>query len=96
MSVAVVVLELERWEPAALWFATAAVVLFGCLDTYYLRLEMAFRHRYDSVAALPMAEAGDLSIKPGQATVLRALRSPAIWGFYPLQLVALALFCYKI
>jgi len=73
-----------------LWIPAVAVALLGLLDAYYLAQEKAFRDRYEEVAARPLVEATNLSIKRPPLRFLEALRSFSVWGFYAPQLAVVA------
>jgi hypothetical protein len=71
------------------WISCGVLAVFALLDAYYLALERAFRKLYDDKAA--STADGDWSLKlgshaPGAGTVLKTLRSFAIWPVYGIAL----------
>jgi hypothetical protein len=45
---ATVVIIADKSKPEYVWIAFVPLVLFCCLDAYYLALERSFRHRYNA------------------------------------------------
>ena len=95
---AILVLMARTGTPAYALLALIPAVLFLFLDAYYLALEQAFRNSYDAFVARLHNDAVTLSdlyvIRPGRPVgrqMLVSLRSPAVWPFYLMLGIAVAL-----
>lgn len=85
--VGVLALAVSESEPALLWIATLAPVLFAALDAYYLGIERSFRDFYRAVAARPLSEAADVAMDQAKPRPLAAFGSLVVWPFYLVQAV---------
>jgi len=96
---AILVLVADRGSGTLLWIATAPIILFCLLDTYYLALEKTFRDHYN--AFVHKLHAGEATVEdlfvvtpPGQTpltlqNVWRAFWSFSVWPFYTIQVLVL-------
>lgn len=73
------------------WIAFGVVIVFGCLDAYYLALERSFRKLYrDAVLGKTAAWSLEHS-NVGPSAVLGALGSLSVWPFYSAAALGAAL-----
>jgi len=86
-----VAVSFQKATPALLPAAIAFVIIFMCLDAYYLALERGFRALYDELGSRDLIDAMNLGIRHRNVTVFdvaRALASVSVFGFYlPVMLV---------
>lgn len=84
-------LKVTKWAPL-LFFVL--LILFWIYDAYFLSLERKFRGLYDKVCKIPEGEI-DFSMNIGEfkthadKTLLSALFSPTLFGFYGILGVAM-------
>lgn len=102
---AILVLAIDKGKPIAGLIGLLPVILFMWLDAYYLRLERAFRTRYNIFVKwlyredtephpplFDMTPAFDVAPRDEPSnTISASMRSPAIWPFYSLLLCILLL-----
>lgn len=80
--------EVSKWILA---LSFIPVILFFCLDLYYIKLEKQYRYLYELVRT--DAHVIDYSIKPpkdnseAKSRIIDCLKSPSIWLFYPVMLL---------
>ena len=93
VSAALVAFSASAKEPNVLLFSVPLIFVFGGLDAQYLRLERAFRSRFDSVRSSDLIERVDFPISPSFSAgnhLASVLLSWSVWLFYlPIALILL-------
>ncbi len=64
------------------------LIAMATLDAYYLALERAYRHLYDTATTAPVTEWGLQPDKVTPTDVARAMTSPSIFLLHGLSLIA--------
>ena len=94
----IIVLTAQSDVAAYALLGMVPTVLFLLLDTYYLALERGFRRSYDSFVTKVHSGEVNLSdlyvVRPACSVskqMLVSLRSPAVWPFYLMLVIAVVL-----
>lgn len=93
--VGVLALAVSETEPALLWIAALAPILFAALDAYYLGIERSFRDFYGTVAMRPLSEATNVAMDQATPRPLSAFGSPVVWPFYLVQAIVAGVAIWK-
>lgn len=98
IAAAIIGLAAAIQKPEILYYTAPLVVIFGVLDGHYLRLERAFRDKFNSVRSAGLAEKPDFLISPSWTAghgIMSGFWSWSVWLFY-LPIVAVFLIIARI